>query len=333
MNIGIIGAGNAGITHAKTLLKQKNTRISAIADIDKKRLDALGRELDVPHRYTEWNDLLQQPDIDAFIIATPPALRVDIFEEAVATGKPILCEKPFGINIVQARKMAASAKAGKSRVMVNFGTRSLPSYCLFRDLLKSGKYGSPQWMWMSYFLPSSKKIFIPPDWFWRQETSGGHLLENGGHALDLIRVVMGEISSVSAQMARPDIFERSATSPTMDIESVAAVTLRHEGGGMTVLSNGCSSSGGWGMSIDVWTESSLISMRDNRIITIQQEGKVIYRRTGRVGWDPIVFGARRFVGFLKGNSEGLAGPGDGLRAIEIADAAYRSDAEGKVITL
>jgi len=335
INIGVIGVGNGGSNHARTLKHCPQVRLHALADAEPERLSAVAAELEVPRRYDDWRALIGDPEIDAVILATPPFLRMEMFLAAAKAGKHILAEKPLGVNLEQARRMACAAREAGVKAMVNFGTRNLPTYKKLRALIESGDYGKPQWIWFKYYLVANARHFKIPGWFWRKEQSGGHLCENAGHAFDLICEIMGSVDSVTGATARLPIEHFGEDGQPPSIENVGVAILRHAQGGMTVLSNGSNPAGEWGMSFDIVTDTSVISVTRDRTIDIMRDGERVFHHVSRVGWNPIPYGTRAFVRFLTGRSgaDSIATPEDGVRAMEIADAAYRSASAGQLISL
>ena len=75
-------------------------------------------------------------------------------------------------------------------------------------------------------------------------------------------------------------------------------------------------------------------MRRDRFVTVFQDGEQVSRYDARVGWNPIPYGVRAFVRYLRGRTtsrDSIATPDDGIRALQIADATYRSARRGRVV--
>ncbi len=338
INIGVIGLGNGGANHVRTQAKNPMANAVAVSDIDTKLLKKVARESKVSRAYENWRDLIADPDVDAVILATPPFMRREMFLAAAEAGKDILAEKPFGVSLQEARDMAAAAKKHKVRAMVNFGTRNLPTYKKLRALVASGKYGKPQFIWYKYFLVCNPKRFMPPGWFWKKELSGGHLCENAGHAFDLICELMGPVKSVTGTIATLPIkhYAERLKNDTPNSENLGVATLQHADGGITVLANGSNPGGQWGMHFDIITDTCVISVSGDKLIEVRQYGERIYRYHSPVGWDPIPRGSQAFVRYLTNGGapdDSIASVEDGVRAMQIAEAAYRSSDQGKTLPL
>ncbi len=336
IKIGIIGLGGGGANHASTQAKNPMADLVAVSDIDTALMKKVATENKVPHQYKDWRDLIANPDVDAVILATPPFMRKEMFLAAAEAGKDILAEKPFGVSLKEAREMATAARKHKVRAMVNFGTRNLPTYKKLRSLVASGKYGKPQFIWFKYFLVCNPKRFMPPGWFWKKELSGGHLCENAGHAFDLICELMGPVKSVSGTIATLPIkhYAERLKNDQPNSENLGIATLQHESGAIAVLANGSNPGGQWGMTFDLITDSCIISVTGDKVIEVRQYGERIYRYASPVGWDPIPRGSRAFVRYLSNggaHDDSIATVEDGVRAMQIAEAAYLSSDKGRTV--
>jgi predicted dehydrogenase len=336
IKLGVIGLGNGGRNHVRTHSQGHLARVVAVSDVDKARLKTVAAEYAVPSAYADWRRLIDDPEVEAVILATPPFMRREMFLAAAEAGKAILAEKPFGVSLTEAREMAQAARRYKVKAMVNFGTRNLPTYKKVRQLVQSGTYGTPQWVWYKYFLVANPKRFIPPGWFWQKKYSGGHLCENAGHAFDLVCELMGPVKNVTGTTATLPLkhYAETLTQGQPDIENLGVATLQHHNGGVTVLANGSNPAGKWGMSFDLITDTSILSVSGDKVIEIMQDGKRVYRYASPVGWDPIPRGSRAFVRYLinGGNADdSIATCEDGVRAMQIAEAAYQSAAKGRTV--
>jgi predicted dehydrogenase len=175
---------------------------------------------------------------------------------------------------------------------------------------------------------------MPPAWFWKKETGGGHLIENGCHVIDFIRWIMGEVKSVTAVVdtlkfkeSFPPYFENP------NIEDIGNIILEHENGGISVVANGCIAPGGWGISMEIASEKSFISLFRNKRLTLEQNGKHCWEETYKEGWNPITFGIRKFVQYLRDDNTPIASSRDAKAVLEIALAAHKSSREGKRVHL
>jgi myo-inositol 2-dehydrogenase / D-chiro-inositol 1-dehydrogenase len=150
LKVGIIGTGVMGAGHARFIKESvPEAVVVALSDIDEGRLDSLSKELGTV-KFTTINpaDLMNHPDVEVIIIASPDPLHVEHLQLAIATQKPTLCEKPIATNLEDARMIAKEIKAYENEVgkhMIHFGfmRRFDPAYREVKRLIESGDYGQP----------------------------------------------------------------------------------------------------------------------------------------------------------------------------------------------
>ncbi len=150
VNVGIIGTGIMGAGHARYLKEHvPEASVVALSDIDPKKLSELSAELgSVLFSTANPEELMNDPRVDAVIIASPDPLHVPHLKLAIASGKQILCEKPIATTLEDARMISEEIRAYQSRVgkkMINFGfmRRFDPCYQEVRRLMATGDFGAP----------------------------------------------------------------------------------------------------------------------------------------------------------------------------------------------
>ena len=150
----------------------------------------------IPKVTLNYHEVIQDPEIDAVVIATPNNLHKSISLEAFNAGKHVLCEKPLGLNLDECVEMAAAAKKSGLVHFVSFVYRFVPAMRYFKFLADSGVFGEIRHFRAQYLQR------VPDIWLgWRSHSSqagaGGALGDVGPHLIDFARHLVGEISSVS----------------------------------------------------------------------------------------------------------------------------------------
>lgn len=150
LKVGIIGAGVMGAGHARFIKEHvPEAKVIAISDIDSIRLNGLSEELGtVSFKSTNPEDIFNNPEVEAVIIASPDPLHVEHLRLAISSNKPTLCEKPIATNIEDARIIAAEIKTyeeASGKMMIHFGfmRRFDESYREVKRLIETGDYGRP----------------------------------------------------------------------------------------------------------------------------------------------------------------------------------------------
>jgi predicted dehydrogenase len=145
---------------------------------------------------TNYHEVLQDPVIDAVVIATPNDLHKPISLEALAEGKHVLCEKPLGLNLTDCEEMVEVAqKAGKVN-LVSFVYRFVPAMRYMKYLVDSGALGEIR-HFRAFYLQRVPEVWL--GWRSRQCQSGsGTLGDIGTHLIDFAHYLLGDIKSVSS---------------------------------------------------------------------------------------------------------------------------------------
>jgi predicted dehydrogenase len=200
LNVGMIGAGTwATAAHVPGFQACEGVHVAAICDIDRQRAEIAAQALGISRVYTSVAAMMAGETLDLVSIATPTAAHHDIAATALAAGLHVLCEKPLGFNIAQARAMAELARATPVQTKVGFTMRYSPAIRRLRELVADGFIGAPYLMQLflqnGQFLDPGK----PRHWKMTLEHAGaGAVAEYGIHGLDIARWVLGEVDRVCA---------------------------------------------------------------------------------------------------------------------------------------
>lgn len=150
VRIGIIGVGVMGAGHARFIKEHvPNAQVVALFDIDTQKIADLAGELGtVTVQTTNPETLMNHPEVDAVIIASPDPLHVAHLKLAIACKKPVLCEKPIATTLEDARSIAQEIKEyektlGKTMIHFGFMRRFDASYREVKRLIETGDYGKP----------------------------------------------------------------------------------------------------------------------------------------------------------------------------------------------
>ncbi|MBQ3829527.1 MAG: Gfo/Idh/MocA family oxidoreductase [Spirochaetales bacterium] len=203
VRIGIIGFGHMGNQHSTALLADKvpNARLSAIADIDPKKLEkAKALAGDKVSYFNSAQELMDSGLVDAVIPTCPHYWHTVYGIYALEHGLHYLCEKPAGVYTNAVKKMNEVASKSDRVFGVMFNQRTNPLYQKARDLVQGGELGRIlhcHWLISSWFRPQS--YYDNSDWraTWKGE-GGGLLMNQNPHNLDLWQWICGMPSRVKA---------------------------------------------------------------------------------------------------------------------------------------
>jgi len=318
IGVGLIGLGRHGMRYAGHLLEPlPEARLVAVCRRDAAR----GRAFAADHglRFHEnYHGVIADRAVQAVVVVTPPSLTRAICLDAVRAGKPLLIEKPLAVSASDARVMVEAADKAGVPLMT---AQTLRFDAAVQALKKESAKVEPH-----RYLVLTNRVDPRPEVFQNPADYGGRgvLLEIGIHHLDLVRFLTGdEVREVSC-----DLWREAPGKP----ESRALVRL-HTVGGLSCLIDVSRVSegrvgraewvGGRGQIVADWYGHRLLLVRSR---TEADEWTVEDRPT--------------LVEVLRGFFQALASNGpmpvtglDGLRAVEIAEACYRSAEEGRAVQL
>jgi len=142
IGVGIIGAGGIFADHAKALAALgDDARLIAVADLSQTRLIRATTEHMCPLAFTDHRRLLDRPDIDLIVVATPPSTHEQLAIEALRAGKAVYCEKPLAHTLESADRMIEAADAFPNRLTVGYQLRFSPEVQKAAWLIKNGWLG------------------------------------------------------------------------------------------------------------------------------------------------------------------------------------------------
>jgi len=130
--IGIIGLGGvAQLVHLPNLIKLPNVEVSAVAEINRNRLQTIADKFNIKQKFLSYSDLLENGNVDAVIIATPTSTHKDIAIDCLQAGKDVLVEKPLARTYQEAKQVYEAAKKSKRKLMVgmNLRYRRIQCFC------------------------------------------------------------------------------------------------------------------------------------------------------------------------------------------------------------
>lgn len=205
VRIGIIGYGRMGSQHTGAFLVGKipNAKLTAIADIDKTRIEEAKKVCGSGVEYFNSAEaLISSGACDAVIPTVPHYYHPGYGIECFKHGLHYLCEKPAGVYTNQVEKMNKAAKESGLVFGIMYNQRTNPLYIKARDLVQSGEVGElirTNWIITNWF--RSQSYYDQSTWraTWRGE-GGGVLLNQNPHNLDLFQWICGMPSRVKAEV-------------------------------------------------------------------------------------------------------------------------------------
>ena len=228
LNLGMVGAGRIGQVHAANLAARvPGARLVAIADIAFEAAQKLAGQYNVPHAYDNPEAILDDPAIDAVIVASATDTHPAIIEGAAAAGKHIFCEKPIARTLAEIDGALAAVDRAGVKLQIGFNRRFDANFARVRRAIVDGEIGQPHLLHII-----SRDPGPPPLSYIR--VSGGIFLDMTIHDFDMARFLLGsevvEVYTSGAVLVDPAIGEAG------DIDT-ALVLLTFANGALGVIDN------------------------------------------------------------------------------------------------
>ncbi|MCU1237612.1 MAG: iolG 4 [Candidatus Solibacter sp.] len=191
---GMIGVGNRGSYLLRGVMSQPNAKVLALCDIKPDRLDkaATAAAKDNPATYADWRKIIDRKDVDAVFIATPPDLHSEMAVAALRAGKHVYCEKPIGITPAQVRAVMEAAKKSNKVFVPGQQLRSMKEYIEAVRKIRDGIIGDVIMVKAQRHATADlPHDGTSGDWYFDVNRSGGYLIEQSVHNLDLCNWAIG----------------------------------------------------------------------------------------------------------------------------------------------
>lgn len=315
--IGLVGAGNVGRRHAQVLKSFPDVNLTGIADVVPQAAAALAA--DVGSRAFPGLDELLSAGVDAVYVCVPPFAHGPPETAVLSARLPLFVEKPLAATAETAERVGAQVAAAGVLTAVGHHWRYLTVVERARRLLDGRPVRLVGGAWLDK---------VPPVGWWPvRDRSGGPVIEQAAHVLDLARLLAGEVAEVFAMGdGRPPAV------PGADVDGVTTATLRFRSGALGTLSTTCLL--GWKQ------RAGLELIAEGLWLSVGEDGLVIREGSGDpaeelVAADPAaarVAVDRAFVDAVRGIGDDVRVPyAEALRTHRLACALASSAATGQPV--
>lgn len=259
IRIGIIGAGRIGKVHTKSIsTKVEGAKAVAVSDpyLNEEAIE-WSKKYGVEKFSKDYNDVLNDPEIDAIVICSPTTTHAEISMAAIKAGKHILCEKPISQDVAEIREIQEALKETDLKYQVGFNRRFDHNFSAVKEVIDSGKIGE-----VHYVKITSRDPQAPPAEYVR--TSGGMFMDMSVHDFDMAAFLTGspveEIYAVGANLVDPAIGEAG------DIDT-ALVTLKMANGTMVAIDNSRQAVYGYDQRCEVFGSKGAVETKNDTLST------------------------------------------------------------------
>ena len=228
LSVGIIGCGWAGVQHARAYSSLHDVQLLAVADTDKGKARSLAGKWGASFWYRDYHKILGDPEVDAVSVCLPHYLHSEVSVEAADAGKHTLCEKPMANNLDEADAMIKAAEKAGVTLMIAENVRFSSLNLKLKQLVEQDLIGE-------IFLARIFRDHEMHDslrerpWFLDKKKAGGGIWMAGGiHDVDALRMLIGEVETVS-------LFQARSVFPEMEGDDTVAGLLRFVNGAVGVV--------------------------------------------------------------------------------------------------
>lgn len=250
INVGVIGTGRIGRIHGRNLKFQiPGARLTAVADVMVDSVREFAADLEIPIWETDYRRILANKDIQAVVICSSTDSHAQLITEAAQAGKDIFCEKPIALDLDKIDQAIATVREAGVKLMVGFNRRFDPSFKKARDIVATGKIGTPHLVRISSRDPE------PPSPAY-VKVSGGLFLDMMIHDFDMARYLLGE--EVTELMATGNCLVDPEIGRLGDVDT-AVVLLKYQSGALGAIDNSRKAIYGYDQRIEVFgSEGSVV---------------------------------------------------------------------------
>ena len=326
-DVAVLGAGRIGAIHAANVAKLAGVRLTCIADPNAGAAQALASRLNA--QVAGIQQIFEDDNIKAVVICSSTDTHADLIMAAATAGKQIFCEKPVDLDVARAKACAAAIDQAGVTCMIGFQRRFDPTFSALKKRLAAGEIGASEML-----IITSRDPGPPPIPYIK--SSGGIFKDMLIHDFDIFRWIMEDeadtIHATGSCQVDPSIGEAG------DIDSTA-VTIRTRSGKLCQINTSRRAAYGYDQRFEVLGSGGMLQAGNHAPTA------VVASTSQSVSRDlPEHFFLERyraayaaeiahFFAVLAGTETLRTTIEDGLRALELADAATTSWREGRVVTM
>ena len=327
IEVAIFGAGRIGKIHAGNLVRQPGVRLKYVSDVNVQAAEELAARHGAA--VTTVDTALADSGLGAVLIASSTDTHADLLSRAAAAGKAIFCEKPVDLALARARACATAVTKAKVTCMVGFQRRFDPTFEALKTRLAAGEIGDPEML-----VVTSRDPGAPPVSYLK--SSGGIFKDMLIHDFDIFRWILDDeaisISATGSCLSDP------AIAAAGDIDS-AAVTIRTRRGRLCQINTSRRAAYGYDQRFEVLGSKGMLQAANHRPTEVvsstsqnvsQDKPEHFFLERYRAAYAREI---AHFFDALVNGVEPRTTIDDGVRALELAEAATSSWHENRTIDL
>lgn len=310
--VGVVGAGVIARRHIRTLALFPDVVVAAVADVDEHRAREVAEPLDACW-YGDVEAMLDREQLDAVYVCVPPFAHGAVELQVLDRRLPMFVEKPLAHDLDTALLVAERVAATGVVTGVGYHWRWLDIVERARDVLGEQRVRLASGFWLD--------ATPPLQWWQRQHLSGGQLVEQATHLVDLARLLVGEVEEVFAYAGhapRPDF-------PDCDVWDVTAATMRFRDGAVGSFASTCVLAWPHRVALHLFADRLAVELTEKELVVTTRHGREVHAASV----DPFGLEDRAFVDAVQGGPDRTRTTYHAaLRTHQVTTAAMASVAAG-----
>ncbi len=318
VRIGFVGCGGIANAHMKNLARIEGAQMVAFSDIVAEKAEAAAEEYG-GKAFEDYREMYDSVEMDAVYVCLPPMAHEDQEILAAQHGLALFVEKPQALTMEKAREIQAAIDEAGVINCVGYHWRYHDTAKWAMEALEGDTIGMVLGWWMGG-LPGVA-------WWRRQDMSGGQILEQTTHIIDMARYLAGDVERVFAEMALRVMTDVE----NISVPDVGTVNLRFESGAVGNISNSCIPPG--------W-RNGLCIVGDRKTVVFDQFNFELRTQAGTETktFSPIAAHFRESEVFVRAVEAGdqsmiLSDYADGMKSLAVSIAANKSADSGQPVAL
>jgi myo-inositol 2-dehydrogenase/D-chiro-inositol 1-dehydrogenase len=330
VRIAVLGCGRIGRMHAANIAAHPRAALGGVFDIHRPSAEEVASTLDAP-LFDSAEAVFASPDVDAVLVATATPTHADYIEQAVASGKPVLCEKPIDLSLARVNACAEAIRGKDPVIQLGFNRRFDPGHRAARDAVRAGQIGD-----LHQVVITSRDPGMPPRTYY--EAAGGLFRDMTIHDFDLARFMLDEepeeVFAIGGRMIDPELMNE------LDDFDSGMIILRTASGKMCHINNSRTAVYGYDQRVELLGTTGMLISGNRKP---QEVTHYSADHTERAAPYQFFFIERyreafdaEIGAFVEAVEKGVApevGFEDGRRALMLAEAAMKSAAEGRAVRM
>jgi len=327
MEVALFGAGRIGKIHAGNIGRQAGVKLRYVIDVDGAAATALAAQHNASVASAET--ALADPAVGAVIIGSSTDTHADLIVRAAAAGKAIFCEKPVDLAVDRARACAAAVQRAGVTCMIGFQRRFDPTFAALKERLAAGEIGEPEML-----VVTSRDPGAPPVEYLKR--SGGIFRDMLIHDFDVFRWILDD--DAATLYATGSVLTDPAVATVGDVDSTA-VTIRTRRGRLAQINTSRRAAYGYDQRFEVLGSKGMLQAGNHKPTEVlaataenisEDKPEHFFLERYRAAY---ALEMAHFFDALASGKPVRTSIHDGVKALELADAATTSWREQRIVEL